>query len=60
MQELRIPTLCPNICVWVGGDRLTRAAKSGSSTQDKPAFSKARYAVRAVDLRRNGKIAVYC
>ncbi|XP_020145790.2 large ribosomal subunit protein uL5-like [Microcebus murinus] len=61
MWELCIRKLCLNICVREIGDRLTQAAKVLEQlTCQTPVFSKARYTVRSLGIRRNEKIAVHC
>uniref|UniRef100_A0A8C5L472 Large ribosomal subunit protein uL5 N-terminal domain-containing protein n=1 Tax=Jaculus jaculus TaxID=51337 RepID=A0A8C5L472_JACJA len=61
MQELCIHKLCLNICVEETGERLTRAAKVLEQPTDQtPVFSKVRYTIRSVGIRRNEKIAVHC
>nr|XP_048315200.1 60S ribosomal protein L11-like [Myodes glareolus] len=61
MQELRLRKLCLNICVGKSGDRLTRAAKVLEQlTGQTPVFSKARYTIMSLGIRRKEKIAVHC
>merc|ERR1712183_274913 len=61
MKEMRIAKLCINICVGESGDRLVRAGKVLEAlTGQTPVFSKARYTVRSLGIRRNEKIAVHC
>ncbi|CAO2612751.1 60S ribosomal protein L11, partial [Lemmus lemmus] len=53
--------LCLNICVGESRDRLTRAAKVLEKlTGQTPVFSKARYTLRPLGIRRNKKIVVRC